>query len=221
MDQNNLSQNKFIVLEGIDGAGKSTLCHNLYENLKNKPGLDCGLFREPTSDSPYASELRAILSGRNKEENPDHNNGQNNEEGLLDLFMKDRLWDIENNLRPSIEKHRFTILDRYYFSTAAYQGRDFKEAEDIINGYLDNQAILQPDLLFYLKLEPQVALERISSRSESKDIFEEENRLNKISQNYDYIFTKMIFSFPVFILKADSTPEALTEFIISKLQTAT
>ncbi|MDH4262195.1 MAG: dTMP kinase [Spirochaetia bacterium] len=194
-------KHKFIVIEGIDGAGKSTLTGKLSGLYKNS----CEVFAEPTRISPFSRAIRDILNGKNKEDARE----------LLMLFKKDRIWNIKNNIQPSINKNKLTVLDRYYFSTAAYQGQNQQQVRDIINEYLDDEEILQPDYVFYLKLTAEEALKRISQRGEAKAIFENKPRLVSIMQNYDYIFSNMEFDFPCFILDARYPSEDIADFIVS------
>jgi len=199
-------QNKFIVIEGMDGSGKSTLVHA----LKKKLGDTCDIFREPTSQSPCAVEIREILSGKKSEK----------ESILRQLFIQDRLWDIEHNLMPSAKKSQITILDRYYFSTAAYQGKDKNDVKAIIDDYIKNPKILQPDMVFYLQIPLNVALSRIQARNEKIEIFEQSSRLKKINDNYECIFSnsfvKNTFSFPVHILDAMAKPEEILQEILDR-----
>lgn len=196
-------KNKFIVIEGIDGAGKSTIVKMLSGVYQDK----CGVFVEPTTNSPYTGAIRAILSGKK----------ENSESQLLELFKLDRLWNIQNNIVPSLEKNKITILDRYYFSTAAYQGQTLGQVRSILDDYITNHDILQPDYVFYLKLDSDTALSRISSRKGSLDIFEKKVRLEKIMDNYNYLFMRYSFPFSVSIVDAKKDSRNILNYIINKV----
>jgi len=214
-------EHKLIVIEGIDGSGKSTITRKLSEYFKDS----CAVFVEPTTNSPYTETIRAILSGKgrnNGEGDPggakdDTKDNTKGEGDLLELFKQDRLWNIQNNLLPSMAKNKLTILDRYYFSTAAYQGKDFEEVSGIIDDYLSNEECPQPDAVFYLRIDADTALSRIALRKGSLEIFEKKTRLEKILRNYDYVFTKGALPFGVFILDAKSQPDDLVHFIVTKV----
>lgn len=198
-----MQKNNFIVIEGVDGAGKSTITKMLSGFLEG----NCALFVEPTTNSPYTQPIRAILSG----------NHEGGEDDLLNLFKKDRIWNIENNILPSLQKNKVTILDRYYFSTAAYQGHDREGVRTIMNDYLDNDEILQPDFVFYLRIDAETAMQRITSRKGSLDIFEKKSRLEKIIENYDYIFSGFDLPFSCFMLDARAASGEILDFIVQKV----
>ena len=198
-----MKTNKFIVLEGIDGAGKSTVAHVISETFKDS----IGVFAEPTKNSPYSGAIRQVLSGKN----------ESNENNLLKLFKLDRLWNVQNQILPSVQKNKLTILDRYFFSTAAYQGQNQQEVISIMDDYMANPEILKPDFVFYLKLDADVAMKRIVSRKANLDIFEKKIILEKIIENYNYIFSEYGFPFPVMFLDARQNPGENVKHIINKV----
>lgn len=169
----------FVVFEGIDGSGKSTTIAALSKRLASK-GYRCVGLREPTEKTDASREIRRILrtvkdidAALSKE--------------LLDLFLIDRLWDIENQIKPAIQSGAVVLLDRYFFSTAAYQAMNTTQIHDIIANYLNDTRILLPALIVYLDLPVKIALERLKSRTEF-DVFENESRLTRIAENYREMF---------------------------------
>jgi dTMP kinase len=199
---NRTNNGLFIVIEGVDGSGKSTLSQGLTDRL-----ADSCLFREPTYDSPYAGKLREVLTGKITLAESD----------VRELFMNDRLWDLENNLLPSVTNHRYTLLDRYYYSTAAYQGKDRYDISSLIHLNLNSEEIRQPDIIFYLKIDLDNAFKRISLRNKNLEVFEKKDQLKRIIANYDYIFTHFTFPSAVFILDANAKPEDLLDFALKKV----
>jgi len=172
----------FIVLEGIDGSGKSTLAKEMLEYLNNHSGpwkSKSIQLREPTRVSRYGLEIRKIL------QDPNNFSEQKNEE-LLELFMLDRKWDIKNNILPVVEKCNI-IMDRYYYSTAAYQAKNNIQCIEIADTYFDDKEILQPDVIIYLRIEPQESINRINKRGESREAFENLKRLTTIKSNYEFL----------------------------------
>jgi len=83
-------------------------------------------------------------------------------EALREAFLNDRREHVSRLIRPSLEAGKVVITDRYYFSTAAYQGaRGFDPAELMAQ----NEAFaVEPDLLALLDLSPEESLRRIGAR---------------------------------------------------------
>lgn len=102
----------FITFEGIEGCGKSTQVRLLAETLKEK-GIPCIVTREP-GGTPIGSRIRDILL------NPDHS-GMAPEAELL-LYAADRAQHVREVIKPSLDKERIVICDRFTDATAAYQG---------------------------------------------------------------------------------------------------
>lgn len=165
----------FIVCEGIDGSGKSTLAANIAGRFENSL-----FFSEPT-DGPYGRRIRDLLSGREKVDSDRF------QKVLLDLFYHDRLADIEKNIRPALDDGSDVILDRYFYSTAAYQADDEKEAEEILKAYLKDDSILQPDLVFYLQIPVEKAMRRVRSRKGTVEVFEKKTFLRKVDRLFRHI----------------------------------
>ena len=100
---------KLIVIEGIDGSGKSTCAKNLTEKL-NSINLKTIYTFEPTH-LHYGAKLRDSMLSENLDA-----------EEELNLFIEDRKEHIESMIKPAIEDGYFIILDRYFYSSIAYQG---------------------------------------------------------------------------------------------------
>ena len=104
-------QGILIIFEGIDGSGKSSQAQRVTHWLKEK-GLPVVSFSEPTAGK-YGQKLREIMHyGR-------HNITPQEE---LDLFLKDREEDVQNNILPALRQSYIIVMDRYYYSNMAYQG---------------------------------------------------------------------------------------------------
>ncbi len=160
---------KLIVIEGIDGAGKTTFSKALAKILKEK-GIDCILSAEPTF-GPYGKKLRELLK-----------NGNISVSEINEYFLKDRKWHVENILIPALNKGKWIILDRYYLSTIAYQGAQGLSLKDLI---IENETIAPlPDLIVFLDLPLDLAFERINNRKEELSIFERKEFLEKVSKIY-------------------------------------
>jgi len=157
-----MSNGTFIVIDGIDGTGKSTQARRLagwFEAL----GRQVVLSREPT-DGPWGKKLRASAAS-----------GRLSAGEELEYFLNDRRQHVEEVIAPALAAGKVVILDRYYFSTMAYQGaRGFDPAE--IRRLNEAFAPL-PDLLLILDLEVDTALARIGSRGDTANEFEQRDNL--------------------------------------------
>ena len=160
-----MNKKMFIVLEGLDGCGKSTQVINLYEWL-NKEGYPAVLTAEPTK-SELGGVLREILSG----------DVVVNPETLALLFTADRSEHLGNVILPAICEGNIVISERYYYSTIAYQSAQGVDRDWIIQL---NSFARKPDLTIFLDVKPKAAAER----SEGIEIFENEKFLRKVYKNY-------------------------------------
>jgi dTMP kinase len=150
------------VIEGIDGTGKSTQVRLLADWLRAQ-GCEVVTSREPT-DGPWGRQLReSAVTGRLSLQDE------------LDYFLRDRRQHVDEVIRPALAAGRFVILDRYYFSTMAYQGcRGMDPA--VIRA--SNEAFAPvPDLLLVLDLDVDTALGRVGSRGDTANEFERHDAL--------------------------------------------
>jgi dTMP kinase len=100
----------FIVLEGIDGCGKSTQVELLAKRLSRR-GKKVVTLSEPTAGR-WGQKIREAARHKDSLSPAEE----------LELFIKDRKEDIKNNIKPALESGQIVILDRYFYSTLAYQG---------------------------------------------------------------------------------------------------
>jgi dTMP kinase len=164
-----LKKGALIVLDGIDGTGKTTQAKRLLATLQ-KRGMDAVYFREP-SDSQYgvAIKKKATIAGSLTPEEE------------LDLFQKDRKENVEHNLKPALRQNKVIVLDRYYFSTIAYQGARGFDAESI--RHQNESFAVLPDVVFILDITPKKGLDRISiGRGKMESHFEREDYLLKVRE---------------------------------------
>ncbi len=161
-----LKRGLLIVLEGIDGSGKTTQARLLAAALR-RAGLEALSFREP-SRGRWGREIRK------KARRPD----SLTPEEELTLFLKDREEDVARNILPSLRRKKAVILDRYYFSTIAYQGARGLSRERIRR--LNEKFAPRPDLVFVLDVDPARGLGRIEGRPKKEPLFERENYLARV-----------------------------------------
>ncbi len=155
-----------IVLEGIDGTGKSTQARALLRRLR-AAGVPAVRFREP-SLGRWGREIRRLAKTA----------GSVTPEEELALFVKDRRENVERNLEPALAAGKVVVLDRYYFSTVAYQGA--KGLDPVRLRRLNERFAPRPDLVFILDLNPAASLARIAGRGRRDELFEHENYLARV-----------------------------------------
>tara|TARA_B100000941_G_scaffold260876_1_gene212653 strand:+ start:269 stop:862 length:594 start_codon:yes stop_codon:yes gene_type:complete len=195
----------FISVEGIEGCGKSTLVNGLSQYLREKK-IECVITKEPGSTS-IGKILRSILLDKNQKIDP-----------LTELTMmfSDRLDHLDKVIKPSLEKGKIVITDRYIDSTYAYQGAGRGISKTLIDNLVRKTEIMLPDRTILLDLDPEVGLKRASSRNEL-DRFESENlefhkRLRKsfldaADANPDRFFT----------VDAEQEPDNILQSVINQL----
>lgn len=172
-----------LVLEGIDGTGKSTHARRLADWLVSR-GRDPLVSREPT-DGPWGRKLRESAAS-----------GRLSPTDELDCFLRDRRQHVEELIAPSLSAGRDVILDRYYFSTMAYQGARGFDPTEIRR---QNEAFAPvPDLLLILDLDVDTSLERIGGRGDTANEFEQRESLQSCRDTFlslaDESFVRIIDS---------------------------
>jgi dTMP kinase len=154
-----------LALEGIDGSGKTTQADLLAGALKRR-GLTVVLTREP-SFGPAGQRLRRYLSGPTRHLSPAEE---------LALFVTDRREHVARVIRPALATGHVVISDRYYYSSAAYQGALGLDPARIL---AENEVFApRPHLVFILTLPPALAVARLSGSPQ---------RLRQVSEGQDYL----------------------------------
>lgn len=157
-----------IVLEGIDGCGKSTQVSLLVDKLRSI-GIDTLKLREPT-DGPHGLRLRSIL---NEEIQAEHDE-------ILDLFVKDRKQHVSEKIEPALNNGKTVVMDRYYYSTMAYQSASGFSMEKI---RADNSFAPVPTLVLILDISAEDGVKRVL-KGGNADRFEKEDFLNRVREQY-------------------------------------
>ena len=197
---------KFIVFEGIDGAGKTTQISLLCKALEER-GVLCKTTAEPT-ELPSGREIRSALSGAIKKTPLE----------MAEMFVRDRELhntDPDIGIEGMLQDGFTVISDRYYYSSLAYQGATLGY-DTVASLNLDNESIRTPDLCIFLDLTPEKSLERIGKRGEATEIYE----------NFDYLTKTRTMFFDVFerlrargekiaIIDASGTVESVAERVLA------
>jgi|TARA_B100001093_G_scaffold450958_1_gene458067 dTMP kinase len=170
-----LTKNHFITFEGIDGSGKSTQAKILVEKLQTL-NLETLFLREPGGTS-IAEEIRSVLLNNREEEMSSRS------EALLMCASRAQL--TKDIIAPELKAGKWIVADRYADSTLAYQGGGRGLNLDWLIK-LNQFATygIEPDLTFYIDIEPEVGFQRrkglSSDRIESAGL----NFQNDIRQKY-------------------------------------
>ncbi len=156
---------RLIVVEGIDGAGKSTIIRRLSEECR-EGRIAYVVSREPTSGKWGAMLRETARTGRLSLEME------------LELFLQDRAEHVLTLIAPALEAGKIVILDRYYFSTAAYQGARGADPAAILAA--NEEFAPAPDLVLLLDIDPIAGRARIAGRGDVPDDFEHADALAKV-----------------------------------------
>ena len=177
-----MDQGKFIVFEGADGSGTTTISHEIVKHLREK-GERVIWTREP-SDGPIGKVIRDVLE-KKCEHIP---------KALELLFRADRLYHVETLIRPVLESGCHVVCDRYYLSTIAYQSvrstmdesitASWQLYSDMFGVSEEKNIIIQPDLWILLDADLQTMAARRRDRGDDDQCFENDEYLETVVSLY-------------------------------------
>jgi dTMP kinase len=174
----------FCVVEGMDGAGKTTVlrlladwiqgsstCNRARSAVEFLRSLRCVFLREPTS-TQTGQEIRRRLASHEPTDILD----------WIQLFRADREVNLKTGVWPALARGDVVIQDRYIYSTAAYQGA-FSEMgpKGVLAEFSDFPL---PDLLIFLDIDETTAFVRMQMRSPEREYFERPDRWRRIRNAY-------------------------------------
>jgi len=155
---------KFIVVEGLDGSGASTQVSMLSDYLTSK-GYKVLLTKEPTNNL-----IGGLIRGQLTHE------WKTNPVCLQLLFAADRSHHLEKEIIPALEKGYIVISDWYMYSSLALGSLDC----DIEWLKKVNENFLKPEVSIFLKVPPEVCIERMKQTRFGVELFEEKEKLGKV-----------------------------------------
>ncbi len=187
------------MIEGIDGAGKTTQAERLAAHLRAK-GRRVLCTAEPTG-LPTGVALREALRGKTPK----------TESEMAVMFVLDR---IAHNIHPTegieaiLSEGTDLICDRYYYSNLAYQGQstDYAWCKTM---NLSCPEIRRPDLCIYLDLTPEQSLERIQRGRDSVEIYENIETLTRVRHAFLTVFEDLSDTDRIVKINAYRTPEQI------------
>ncbi|MDR1564587.1 MAG: dTMP kinase [Oscillospiraceae bacterium] len=176
-----MPQGKFIVIEGIDGSGKSTQLA-LLEQFLTQQGIPFALHCEPTKGA-MGLLLREYLSGKRTAD----------ELAIAGLFTADRLDHItaqSTGIKALLAQGINVICDRYYFSSYAYNCHSYGlDAVLLLNKACAQ--LLRPDLTVFIDVPVSLAMERIAQTRTEREIYENEKYLQAVRKRYFAAFERV------------------------------
>lgn len=154
-----MNKTKFIVVEGLEGAGKSTAISTVLDVLGQAGIQDVVQTREP-GGTPLAEKLRALV----KEE---HSGEHLHDMTELLMLYAARVQLVENVIKPALAQGQWVVGDRHDMSSQAYQGGG-RQISPLLMKNLRDTALgeFKPDFTIYMDIDPKVGLERARGRGE-------------------------------------------------------
>ena len=186
-----------VAIEGIDGAGKTTQVERLTE-LFTREGYSVVRTKEPT-DGPWGRKLRESAT-----------TGRLSPEDELDTFLRDRREHVATLLRPSLGAGKIVLVDRYYYSSVAYQGARGLDPDEILR--LNESFAPRPDLLVILEIDPAAGVSRVNRRGVG-NLIEREDDLRRSAD----IFKKIAHP-NLARIDATQAPEVVMDEIVKALR---
>ncbi|MDE1869965.1 MAG: dTMP kinase [Candidatus Micrarchaeota archaeon] len=189
MSSQKVKAGKFVVVEGLEGSGKSTQIKLLQNSLRKK-GEGCIFIKEPDYENRIGAFIKKELT---------------NKEDPLDIialqftFVAARFEQFAKVTAPALKEGKSVISDRNWFSTAthvaAFAPKPYSDLTWIANVH---SKLPLPDAVFYIGVPPEVASERINSRGDQKRRFDSlsslialENAYTELSKLYPQIWHRL------------------------------
>jgi dTMP kinase len=198
----------FITFEGIDGSGKTTQINLLDKYLKDR-GFGVVLTREP-GGTALGDEIREILL------NPQNTGMSSRAETLL--FEASRAQLVEEVIKPSLEKGKIVICDRFFDSTIAYQGAARGlGVKEILDLSLWATSGLVPDLTFLITINVEICESRMKTQLKKPDRIENEKNEFKEKISRGYLDVAKIFKERFVIIDGRMEIESVFSIIKNKV----
>lgn len=203
-----MATGKFFALEGIDGAGKSTLIRALAKKME-EAGLPCQTTAEPTKN-PIGKIIRSILTGQQ----------EGDEKTIAALFLADRVDHLTNpeyGMLQFLSNGVHVITDRYYLSSYAYHVPHVS-LDWVINANSICADLKRPDITFFIDITVEESLRRLSAGRDQLDRFENEARINQVRENYFAAMDKVGNDEKIIIIDGSLPSSEISELVWNEMQ---
>jgi dTMP kinase len=185
----------FIVIEGLDGSGKTTQANLLAKNLSQNHSVL--LTAEPSRGKIGTFIRQGCLYEQKRLPT----------EAEALLFAADRIEHMQNELEPALSEGKIVICDRYIFSSLAYQGSaglSLKWIETI------NARALEPDFSIFIDVPPQLVLERLQRK---KSVMENLDTQAKVRE----VYLQFVEKGDLILVDGDKSKDAVAKALYSKV----
>jgi len=192
-----------IAFEGIDGTGKTTLALILKKRLEAL-GHSVVMFKEPTNETEAGKKIRSSFV-----------EGRASLDMELQWFIEDREWNVTTGILPALAENKIVFLDRYFFSTACYQGvRKNNDWFDILE--LNRKKFPEPDLTIIFDLDVEIAIRRIMGDRSNANTFEGMQYLRDVRALFLEMFQLDTIG-NYLLIDAEKSIDEISEILYAKL----
>ncbi len=193
----------YIVIEGLDGTGKTTQIEMLKNALIAKFGENRVMVVREPGGTPVAEEIRKLVKGSHGAINP-------TTEILLMAAARSELMKL---IQESVRENKIIISDRNYISSYAYQGAGHLMSEEVVELHHLLSLDTDPDYCFILESTPENRMARLASRGSSDQI---ESRSSSYFERVEYAYSQ--FDHLGTYINADRSPEEIHSDIIERIR---
>lgn len=185
----------FIIIEGLDGSGKTTQAVLLTKKLSESYNVFCTA--EPSNGKIGTFIRESCLYGEKRIPT----------EAEALLFAADRIEHLQNEIRLALDEGRLVICDRYIYSSLAYQGSAGLSLDWIKT---INARALQPDVAFFIDVDPKRVLERLQRKKSVMETLETQQKVREV-------YLKFVEKGELLIIDGDKPKDVVAEALYIKI----
>ena len=196
-----MKKGAFIAFEGLDGSGKTTQFNAIRDKLVKRK-IKCKEEKEPSDRNLIGLMIRGIIKeARGLTVSP---------VSLAKLFSVDRYEHVVNDIKPYIDKGGHVLIDRFIFSSFAYQGLTCP-FDEIYYYNRDVIKLLMPDLTVFIDTDPKTCLRRINNTRVGKELFDLKGVA--VREKFFEAMDKLKDSAKVLVIDGNQPAEVITDEI--------